>query len=95
MAKMVILAPQADDDLRAIRAWYGQAGTGPMAARNILAIVAAITALGDFPLIGREGRSAGTREHIVRQHRIVYRLRADRVIVLAIFGPGQSDRAPP
>jgi plasmid stabilization system protein ParE len=47
-----------------------------------------------FPLIGAKGGVRGTRERVVRQHRVVYRVSEADKTVLAIFGPGQSSHGP-
>jgi addiction module RelE/StbE family toxin len=74
----VSFTPQARDDLLAIRGWIAQ--DDPRAADNVLArIVQTAMMFGQFPLLGREGQVAGTREFSVvgLPYVIVYRVASE------------------
>ncbi len=71
----VALTPAAEEDLAAIYAYYA-ARSGPAADRVLGVIFKAINGLALFPLLGRPGDVAETREHhLIRYpYRIVYYL---------------------
>ena len=71
----VVLMPAAQQDLRAVYAYYAE--RNPDAADRVVgAILRAANALERFPLMGRPGVVPGTRERIVTRYpyRIVYRV---------------------
>jgi toxin ParE1/3/4 len=62
------------------------------AARFVRAVNDAAERLRDFPLSGRmvpEWRHRGRREIIVKNHRLIYRVEADEVVVDAVEGARQ------
>lgn len=80
-----------------VEAWLTQAGAGPRALRRLEHIIAAIVGLADHPC--RHSQSErGRREFSIEGHRVVYRVTLDTgrsatagdVLVLRVFGPGQS-----
>lgn len=60
----VNLTPQARDDLAAIRDWISQDDLRA-AERVVSRILQTIEMFGSFPMLGYEGREAGTREFSV------------------------------
>ena len=88
----------ATDDLEAIRRWQTQPGSGLAAIRRMKAIRAAINRLRHFPCLYPLGDQAGVREMPCGGHRVIYAVDPDTgrnddagdVLVLRVFGPGQS-----
>ncbi len=82
----VILLPSAQEDLRAIYAYY--ADRNPASADRVVGtILKAANGLAQFPLMGRQGVVPDTRERIVTRYpyRIVYHVVDDAVEVLRII----------
>lgn len=81
-----------------MRQWLLQPGSGPTAQRKLRAIEIAVRELVRFPCRHAIGSHAGIRERYVQGHTIAYRVSPDTgdnrtagdVIVLRVFGPGQS-----
>jgi len=74
----VNFAPQARDDLLAIRDWI--AADSPRSAENVLSRIRQTALMfGQFPLLGRKGRVTGTREFPVTglPYTIVYRIASE------------------
>jgi plasmid stabilization system protein ParE len=97
--RTLIYAPQARDDLDAIRPWLTQPGSGAMARRRLMGIRAAINRLREHPCLYPVGQHAGVRElPCAGGYRAPYRVRPDTgrsatagdVQVLRVFGPGQD-----
>ena len=61
------------------------------AERQLQAISGAVETLADFPLIGRVGRCAGTRELVVQgtPYVVAYRLRGGEIQILAVLHGAQ------
>jgi plasmid stabilization system protein ParE len=90
---------EAIEDLRAIRRWLTQPGSGPRARRRLRAIRAAINRLKQHPCLWPIGQHAGLRELLCEgRYRALYEVIPDTgrdetagdVIVLRVHGPGQS-----
>lgn len=86
-------------DLVAIQHWQMQPGHGPRAIQRLQRIRQAVDRLTAYPSLGTPGAHPGTRELFVAGgHCVVYRLDPDTndtltagdVLILRIFGPGQS-----
>ncbi len=98
MPRSVRLTDAAADDLEAVRAWQLQRGSGLAARNRVRAILTAIRQLAEMPYRHAEGDNPGTRAFSVAGHRIVYSVdqdpgavsAVDVVVVLRIYGPGQS-----
>ena len=98
MPRVVRLAPRARHDLGEIRKWQLQAGSGLAARRRVLAILKAIERLRDHPCLYAVGDHPGRREMSCEGHRVIYRVDPDTghngtagdVLVLRVFGPGQT-----
>jgi plasmid stabilization system protein ParE len=98
VVRLVRLSDEAAESLGDVERWYSQPGAGAAAARRVQAILAAIAGLSDFPYMGRAGDIEGTRELTCQGHRIIYVVAggadgssaAGDIVVLDIFGPGQS-----
>jgi toxin ParE1/3/4 len=88
MAHPIIWLPQAAEDLQEISDYIGQ--SSPAYADSMIErIINAVERLEQFPLMGHrvlDVRIKGVelRELSARPYRIVYRVRDDRVVVLAI-----------
>ena len=90
---------EAIEDLEAIHRWLTQSGSGSRARRRLAAIRAAINGLRDSPCIYPAGQHPGVRERPCDGgYRALYEVRPDTghnetagdVLVLRVFGPGQT-----
>ena len=99
MPRTLIYAPRARNDLEAITHWLTQPGSGPRARRHLAAILAAIERLREHPCRYPVGKHRGVRElPCDGGYRALYRVHPDTgrdetagdVLVLRVFGPGQS-----
>jgi len=88
----VIFAPEAVDDIEAIRNFISQ--QNPAAAMRVaMQLVMACDQLEALSHRGRRGLVEGTRELVsVKPYLIVYRVKADRVEVLRVWHGAQSRR---
>lgn len=83
----IVWAPQALDDVRAIRDYLSR-GSADYADLVTELIVAAVSRLQRHPRSGRivpEVGEPSLREVIVRDYRVVYRLRGDLAEILTVF----------
>jgi len=89
---------EAIEDLKAIRRWLTQPGSGPRARRRLRAIRAAVNRLREHPCLHPVGQHAGARELPCEGgYRALYEVHPDTgrdetagdVLVLRVFGPGQ------
>jgi plasmid stabilization system protein ParE len=97
--RALTVSPRAELDLHAIRLWLMQPGAGPIARRRLGAITQAIERLLEQPCLHAVGQHRGLRElSCGRGYRVIYRITPDTgrnetagdVLILRIFGPGQS-----
>lgn len=82
----IVWSPRAINHLTALRAYIAR--ENPAAASRIaVSILAAVNRLAELPNIGRPGRVAGTRELVIPDtpYVIPYRVRGDRLEVIAVF----------
>lgn len=82
----IVWAPRAIEHLAHLRAFIAR--DNPKAANRVAAaLLKAVELLYELPNLGRPGRIAGTRELVVAgtPYVIPYRLRGDRLEVIAIF----------
>jgi addiction module RelE/StbE family toxin len=82
----VVWSPRAVEHLAQLRAYIAQ--DNPTAANRIGGtLLEAVERLAELPNLGRPGRVAGTRELVVpgTPYVIPYRLRGDRLEVIAVF----------
>jgi toxin ParE1/3/4 len=79
-------SPRAMLDLAQIRAYVAETDPG-MAEVVASRILAAVEALALFPMIGRSGRVADTRELVVPRtpYLVMYRLGGDAVEIMRVF----------
>jgi toxin ParE1/3/4 len=87
----IVWSPRAIEQLAHLRSYI--AHDNPNAANRIAGVVLdAVERLAELPNLGRAGRVAGTRELIVPGTPCVipYRLRGDRLEVIAIFHERQK-----
>ena len=95
MPRRLSYTDEARDDLNTIRLWLTQPGSGLPARRRLAAIRAAINWLRQYPCLYPTGEHPGVRE---RPCDGGYRVAPDTghndtagdVVVLRVFGPGQS-----
>jgi addiction module RelE/StbE family toxin len=87
----VSLTRVAQDDIAAIYSYYAERNY-EHAERAVRAILAACYGLADFPLIGKQGKLAGTRERLVTRYpyRIVYRVRGDTIRIARVLHQRQN-----
>jgi toxin ParE1/3/4 len=88
---IVVWSPRAVEHLAHLRAYIAR--DNPKAANRIASsLLEAVERLGQLPNLGRPGRVAGTRELVVpgTPYVIPYRLRADRLEVIAVFHARQK-----
>ena len=82
----IVWSPRAIEHLTHLRGYIAQ--DNPKAANRIAAaLMDAVERLAELPNLGRPGRVAGTRELVVTgtPYVIPYRVRGDRLEVIAIF----------
>ena len=82
----LVWSPRAIGHLTDLRAYIAR--DNPDAAGRIaMTLLAAVERLAELPNLGRPGRLAGTRELVVpgTQYVIPYRLRGDRLEIIAVF----------
>jgi toxin ParE1/3/4 len=82
----IVWSPRAIEHLAHLRAYISR--DNPKAANRIAsALLEAVERLAELPSLGRPGRVAGTRELVVpgTPYVIPYRLRGDRLEVIAVF----------
>ena len=83
---IVVWSPRAIEHLAQLRSYI--AHDNPKAADRVAAtLLAAVERLAEQPQPGRPGRVAGTREFVVPRtpYVISYRLRGDRLEIVAVF----------
>jgi toxin ParE1/3/4 len=83
---IIVWAPRAIRHLAELRAYIAR--DNPIVAGRIAAaLLDAGETLAEFPNLGRPGRVAGTRELVVpgTPYVIPYRLRGDRLEIIAVF----------
>jgi toxin ParE1/3/4 len=87
----IVWSPRAIEHLAHLRAYIAR--DNPKAANRIAsALLEAVERLAELPNLGRPGRVAGTRELVVSStpYVVPYRLRADRLEVIAVFHARQK-----
>ena len=99
MARRLRYTDDALADLDAMRRWLTQPGSGPAARRRMTAIWTAIERLRQHPCLYPVGEQPGVRELPCQGgYRALYEIHPDTgrnetagdVIVLRVYGPGQS-----
>lgn len=98
MPRTLRYTDEAVADLDGIRGWLSQPGSGATAGRRLGTILAAIRRLRRTPCLFAFGDHPGVRELSVAGHRVMYVVEPDTgrsatagdVLVLRVFGPGQS-----
>jgi toxin ParE1/3/4 len=83
---IIVWSPRAIEHLAHIRSYIAR--DNPNAANRIAStLLDAVERLAKLPNLGRPGRVGGTRERVVPGTRYVipYRLRSDRLEVIAVF----------
>lgn len=84
--RVIVWSPRAIEHLAHLRSCVAR--DNPKAAHRIAGVLLdAVERLAELPNAGRAGRVAGTRELVVpgTHHVMPYRLRGDRLEVLAVF----------
>jgi addiction module RelE/StbE family toxin len=82
----IVWSPQAIEHLAHLRSYIAR--DNPKAANRVAtALLDAVERLAKVPNLGRPGRVAGTRELVVpaTPYVIPYRLRSDRLEIIAVF----------
>lgn len=101
MTRQLDYTDAAVEDLKAIRRWLTQPGSGPRARQRLQAIRAAVNRLKQRPCLYPIGPHAGVRElPCDGGYRVLYEVLPDtgldetagHVLVLRVFGPGQDRR---
>ena len=83
---IIVWSPRAIEHLAHLRAYIAR--DNPKAANHVAnTLLQAVERLAELPNAGRPGRVAGTREVVVpdTQYVIPYRVRGDRLEVIAVF----------
>ncbi len=103
MARRLLFAQEARDDLAAARDWLTQPGSGPAARYKLAAIRADIRRLQQQPRLWPVGDHPGVRElPAAGEYRVFYKIEPDTgrddtagdVRVLRVYGPGQDRDIP-
>ena len=98
MSRKLRYADPAIADLETILRWQTQPGSGAAGIRRVKTIRAAIRRLKDAPCRHAPGDQPGTRQLPCEGHLVIYEVDPDTgrnatagdVLVLRVFGPGQS-----
>jgi toxin ParE1/3/4 len=88
---IIVWSPRAIEHLTHLRSYIAR--DNPRVAKRIAAVLLkAVERLAELPNLGRPGRVAGTRELVVpgTPYVIPYRLRSDRIEVIAVFHSRQK-----
>ena len=88
---IIVWSPRAVDHLTHLRSHIAR--DDPKAATRVAgSLLEAVGRLAELPNLGRPGRVAGTRELVVpgTPHVIPYRVRGDRLEVIAVFHTRQK-----
>ena len=83
---IIVWSPRAIKHLSDLRSYIAR--DNPKAANRVAgALLDAVERLDDLPSLGRAGRVTGTRELVVpgTPYAIPYRLRGDRLEIIAVF----------
>jgi len=90
--RAVFLSPAAADDLEGVRVWYSQPGAGSLAKRRVQHILNAMEHLAEWPFIEPVGPEPDTRERVVEDHVVFYRVDPESgdIEVIRIWRPGQD-----
>jgi len=95
MARIVVWSPEAIEDAEAIAAYINR--DSPWYAKAVVSkIVETVENIPDYPEMGRavpELGDAAIRERFVHRYRIIYRLDAERVLIVAVIH-GRQDFLP-
>ena len=87
----IVWSPRAIEHLTHLRSYIAR--DNPKAANRIAGtLLEAVERLAELPNLGRPGRVAGTRELVVPSTRYVipYRVRSDRLEIIAVFHARQK-----
>lgn len=95
MARIVVWSPEAIEDTEAIAAYINR--DSPWYAKAVVSkIVETVESIPDFPEMGRavpELGDAAIRERYAHRYRIIYRLDASRILIVAVIH-GRQDFSP-
>lgn len=95
MARTVVWSPEAIEDAEAIAAYIDR--DSPWYAKAVVSkIVETVEAIPDFPEMGRavpELGDATIRERFAHRYRVIYRLDAERILIVAVIH-GRQDFSP-
>lgn len=91
MPKSVEYSTRARDNLKKIKNYIAQDNEAA-ALRVATYITAEADGLGDFPMMGRTGEIAGTRELVLTKfpYTIIYRLTSSKVFIVAVLHQSQE-----
>lgn len=95
MARVVVWSPEAVEDVEVI-ATYIQRDSSWYAKAVVSKIVDTVESIPEFPELGRAVPEVGDveiRERFVHRYRVIYRLDASRVLIVAVIH-GRQDFAP-
>ena len=95
MARTLVWSPEAIEDAEAIAAYIDR--DSPWYAKAVVSkIVETVEAIPDFPEMGRavpELGDAAIRERFAHRYRVIYRLDAERILIVAVIH-GRQDFSP-
>jgi plasmid stabilization system protein ParE len=95
MARTVVWSPEAIEDAEAIAAYIDR--DSPWYAKAVVSkIVETVEAIPDFPEMGRAVPELGDtaiRERFAHRYRVIYRLDAERILIVAVIH-GRQDFSP-
>jgi toxin ParE1/3/4 len=89
---MIVWAERATQQLDQAQDYIALSNSVDVAARVTMRIVTRVERLTTFPMSGRRGRVAGTRELVVSNSPFIvaYRVEHERIMVLAIYHGAQQ-----
>jgi toxin ParE1/3/4 len=89
---MIVWAEQATQQLDRAHDYIALSNSEDVAVRVTMRIVTSVERLTTFPMSGRPGRVAGTRELVVSNSPFIvaYRVEHERIMILAIYHGAQQ-----
>jgi toxin ParE1/3/4 len=89
---MIVWTEQATRQLDQAQDYIALSNSEKVAARVVMHIITSVQQLATFPMSGRTGRVAGTRELVISNSPFIaaYGIEKERIVILAIYHGAQQ-----